>query len=175
MRQSLDQNNRLDPTEFRSCSILCTSKCHYQAQSNTPPFEQNTRISTAASLASPLSPVVPSDLSCSCFKLSKNDPFTFDTLQAFCTLTIVRLAALTMTSQAIDMTELPERPFHESRPSWFNNLTNKASGTHSKVPGVNKLAFPAVCIIVLLIFVNVTVWIVAGVVLVSPYYDIKLH
>lgn len=52
--------------------------------------------------------------------------------------------------------------------SW---LTRQASAFHEKVPGVKKLPFSAVAIIVILILVNVAVWVAAGIVLVCipPY------
>lgn len=51
-------------------------------------------------------------------------------------------------------------------PSWFKTVSAKASSTHSRVPGLNKLPFPAVAIIALLIFVNIAAWVAAGIVLV---------
>ena len=51
-------------------------------------------------------------------------------------------------------------------PKWLKIVSAKASNTHSKVPGLKKLPFPAVAIIALLIFVNIAVWVAAGIVLV---------
>ena len=52
-------------------------------------------------------------------------------------------------------------------PKWFKVMSMKASNTHSRVPGLKKLPFPAVAIIALLIFVNIIVWVAAGIILVS--------
>jgi Flp pilus assembly protein TadB len=45
-------------------------------------------------------------------------------------------------------------------------IKNKASGLHQKVPGIRKLPFSAVAIILFLIFINVAVWIIVAIVLV---------
>ncbi|KIW02149.1 uncharacterized protein PV09_06634 [Verruconis gallopava] len=50
-------------------------------------------------------------------------------------------------------------------PSWFKVLTSKASDTHSKVPALRNLPFPAFAIIALLVFVNIAVWVGVGIVL----------
>lgn len=50
-------------------------------------------------------------------------------------------------------------------PSWLKFASAKASRTHRRLPGLKKLPFPAVAIISFLIFVNIVVWVAAGVVL----------
>jgi hypothetical protein len=52
------------------------------------------------------------------------------------------------------------------RPKWFKTVSAKASSTHSRLPGLKNLPFPAVAIIALLIFVNICVWVAVGIVLV---------
>jgi hypothetical protein len=54
----------------------------------------------------------------------------------------------------------------ENKRSWMKSISTKASTVHAKVPGIRKLPFSAVSIIVLLVVVNVAVWIIAGIVLV---------
>lgn len=55
----------------------------------------------------------------------------------------------------------------DTKPSVFNNVSNKASAYHARVPYLSKLPFPAIAIIVTLIVVNLIVWAAVGVVLVS--------
>jgi hypothetical protein len=50
-------------------------------------------------------------------------------------------------------------------PPWLKIVAAKASNTHARLPGLKKLPLPAVAIISFLIFVNIVVWIAAGVVL----------
>lgn len=53
------------------------------------------------------------------------------------------------------------------KPSFFSNVSLKASEYHSRVPYISKLPFPAIAIIVTLVVVNLIVWAAVGVVLVS--------
>ncbi|KAI9712095.1 MAG: hypothetical protein M1820_001804 [Bogoriella megaspora] len=50
-------------------------------------------------------------------------------------------------------------------PKFLRTLSAKASDYHGRVPGIRKLPFPAVAIIVALIVANLCVWIAAGIVL----------
>jgi hypothetical protein len=70
------------------------------------------------------------------------------------------------TTQGEHNVERPGREAEQYRPSWLKAVSAKASNTHARVPGANKLPFPAFAIIVFLILVNIAVWIAAGVVLV---------
>jgi high-affinity nickel-transport protein len=54
-----------------------------------------------------------------------------------------------------------------SKPSFFRNVSNKASKYHARVPYLQKLPFPAIAIIVTLIVVNLLVWAAVGIVLVK--------
>lgn len=54
----------------------------------------------------------------------------------------------------------------DDKPSFFNNMSNKASAYHARVPYLSKLPFPAIAIIFTLIVVNLIVWAAVGVVLV---------
>jgi high-affinity nickel-transport protein len=65
-----------------------------------------------------------------------------------------------------DGTDLLEGNVDQSRRSWFKAVSVKATDTHARVPGLKKLPFPAFAIIVFLIFVNIAVWVAAGIVLV---------
>lgn len=62
--------------------------------------------------------------------------------------------------------ELPDSYSIDVRgPSWLQAVTTKASNAHARLPGLKKLPLPAVAIISFLIFVNIVVWIAAGIVL----------
>lgn len=54
-----------------------------------------------------------------------------------------------------------------TKPSFFVNVSSKASAYHARVPYLSKLPFPAIAIIVTLIVVNLLVWAAVGVVLVG--------
>jgi high-affinity nickel-transport protein len=60
----------------------------------------------------------------------------------------------------------------DTKPSFFHNVSVKASHYHSRVPYIQKLPFPAIAIIVTLIIVNLLVWAAVGIVLVSESHDI---
>lgn len=64
-------------------------------------------------------------------------------------------------------------PLTEERHTLYRTLTAKATEYHDKVPGIRKLPFPAVAIIVMLIVVNICVWIAAGIVLVYFFIQLK--
>jgi high-affinity nickel-transport protein len=53
-----------------------------------------------------------------------------------------------------------------AKPSFFRNVSNKASYYHSRVPYLQRLPFPAIAIIATLIVVNILVWAAVGIVLV---------
>ncbi|KAF2456475.1 high-affinity nickel-transport protein-domain-containing protein [Lineolata rhizophorae] len=67
-------------------------------------------------------------------------------------------AALSSTDPALPADE-------EDRPGFFGNVSYKAALYHERVPGVRKLPFPAVAVIIALIAVNVIVWAAVGVIL----------
>jgi high-affinity nickel-transport protein len=54
----------------------------------------------------------------------------------------------------------------DTKPSFFRNVSAKASHYHSKVPYIQRLPFPAIAIIVTLVVVNLLVWAAVGIVLV---------
>ena len=70
---------------------------------------------------------------------------------------------------------LKHREMNNSRPpsidggvrdySFFNKLHTKAVFYHGKTPGIAKLPFPVVAIILLLVFINLLVWAAAGILL----------
>ncbi|KZM18973.1 metal ion binding [Ascochyta rabiei] len=59
----------------------------------------------------------------------------------------------------------PSSDASNTKPSFFANVSNKASTYHARVPYLSKLPFPAIAIIVTLIAINVVVWAAIGVVL----------
>ena len=52
-------------------------------------------------------------------------------------------------------------------------LSTKAAEYHDRVPGIRRLPFSAVAIIVILIAINICVWIAAGIVLVHLSIQLK--
>jgi high-affinity nickel-transport protein len=49
----------------------------------------------------------------------------------------------------------------------YLRLKNRSEHYHAKIPVLKRLPFPSIAIIALLVFVNILVWIVVGIVLVS--------
>jgi high-affinity nickel-transport protein len=75
-------------------------------------------------------------------------------------------------TQVNENAQLPELNADQSRLSWIELVSAKATNTHERLPGLKKLPFPAVAIIVFLIIVNIAVWVAAGIVLVrSPSHS----
>jgi high-affinity nickel-transport protein len=62
---------------------------------------------------------------------------------------------------SIDTADVPD-----PKPSFFHNVSAKASHYHARVPYLQKLPFPAIAIIATLIVVNLLVWAAVGIVLV---------
>lgn len=58
----------------------------------------------------------------------------------------------------------------ESQSSFFHKASRKATEYHSQTPYLRRLPFPAIAIIVTLIFVNLLVWAAVGIVLVGGRY-----
>lgn len=54
----------------------------------------------------------------------------------------------------------------DTKPSFLQNVSAKASHYHSRVPYLQKLPFPVIAIIVTLIVINLVVWAAVGIVLV---------
>lgn len=57
--------------------------------------------------------------------------------------------------------------------SYLQNVSQKASTYHSRIPYLRRLPFPAIAIIVTLIVVNLLVWAAVGVVLVRLSFCYK--
>ncbi|KAF1939081.1 NicO-domain-containing protein [Clathrospora elynae] len=53
----------------------------------------------------------------------------------------------------------------DNKPSFFRNVSSKASTYHSRVPYLRRLPFPAIAIIVTLIVINLIVWVAVGTIL----------
>lgn len=60
-------------------------------------------------------------------------------------------------------------------PSPWRSFSLKASTYHARIPYVQRLPFPAIAIILILIAVNLIVWAAVGIVLVSATCDSAKH
>lgn len=61
----------------------------------------------------------------------------------------------------------------ENKPSFFGNVSAKASNYHARVPYLRKLPFAAIAIIATLIIINALVWAAVGIVLVRLHHQIQ--
>lgn len=111
--------------------------------------------------------ILASASACGLYSRVRGQNFLFTFL--FLSIVVVSIAIpLQLRMETFPAESVHNQDASDAKPSFFNNVSNKASAYHAGIPYLSKLPFPAIVIIVTLIVVNLIVWAVVGVVLVRP-------